>query len=95
MLTIGRALMTNPTLLLMGEPSEGLAPLTVRLVSQIMGLLKESGFSMLLVEQNIHMALAVADYFYIINRGTPVYESTPEEVRSSEKMKAKYLGVTT
>jgi branched-chain amino acid transport system ATP-binding protein len=94
MLTIGRTLMTNPALLLMDEPSEGLAPLMVQLISQIMVQLKESDLSMLLVEQNIHMALTVADYVYIISKGAIVYESNPEEVRNNEGMKAKYLGAT-
>jgi len=93
MLAIGRALMTNPDLLLMDEPSEGLAPLIVREIGRIIGQLKESGFSILLVEQNFSMALAVADYSYIISKGVIVYESTPEELRGNEEVKAKYLGV--
>lgn len=94
MLTIARALMTNPQLLLMDEPSEGLAPIIVQDVGQIIRGLKESGFSILLVEQNIPMALAVADYIYVISKGVIVYESTPDKFRSDEEVKAKYLGVT-
>ena len=93
MLAIGRALMTNPDLLLMDEPSEGLAPVFVQEVSRIIGQLKEAGFSILLVEQNFSMALAVADYFYIISKGKIVYEATPEKIRSNEEVKAKYLGI--
>lgn len=93
MLTIGRALMTNPDLLLMDEPSEGLAPLLVREIGGIIGQLKQSGFSILLVEQNLPMALAVADYVYVISKGVIVYESTTEEFRDNEEVKAKYLGV--
>ena len=93
MLAIGRALMTNPDLLLMDEPSEGLAPLMVQEIGHIIGQLKKSGLSILLVEQNFPMALAVADYGYIISKGVIVHESTLEELRDNEEVKAKYLGV--
>ena len=93
MLAIGRALMTNPDLLLMDEPSEGLAPVIIQEIGRIIGQLKESGLSILLVEQNLPMALAVADYSYVISKGVIVYESTPEELRGNEEVKAKYLGV--
>ena len=93
MLTIGRALMTNPDLLLMDEPSEGLAPIIVREVGRVISQLKESGFSILLVEQNLPMALGVADYTYIVGKGVIVYESTPAELRDNEEVKAKYIGV--
>jgi branched-chain amino acid transport system ATP-binding protein len=94
MLTIARALMTNPDLLLLDEPSEGLAPIIVREVGQIIGELKSSGFSILLVEQNLSIALKASDYVYIMNKGTIVYESTPDDVRKNEEIKAKYIGVT-
>ena len=94
MLTIARALMTNPDLLLMDEPSEGLAPLIVQEVGRIISELKQSGFSILLVEQNLPMALGVADYVYLISNGAIVYQSTPKELRDNEEAKAKYLGVT-
>jgi branched-chain amino acid transport system ATP-binding protein len=93
MLAVGRALMTNPDLLLMDEPSEGLAPVIVQEVGHIIDQLKESGFSILLVEQHFPMALAVADYCYIISKGVIVYESTPEKLRGNEEVKAKYLGL--
>ena len=94
MLSIARALMTNPDLLLMDEPSEGLAPIIVQEIGHIISQLKESGFSILLVEQNLPMALRVADYVYIMSKGTIVYEGTPEELRDNEEVKAKYIGVT-
>jgi branched-chain amino acid transport system ATP-binding protein len=94
MLAIGRALMTNPDLLLMDEPSEGLAPLMVLKIGQIIGQLKESGFSILLVEQNYPMALKVADYAYIISKGLIVHESTIEELRRDEETRVKYLCAT-
>jgi branched-chain amino acid transport system ATP-binding protein len=93
MLTTARALMTNPDLLLMDEPSEGLAPLLVREIGHIISQLKESGFSILLVEQNLPLALSVADYIYVISKGTIVYQSAPEEFRDNEEVKAKYIGV--
>ncbi len=80
MLTIGRALMTNPALLLMDEPSEGLAPIIVQQIGQIVGQLKESDISILLVEQNIFMALELADYVYIISKGVIEYESKPDAI---------------
>lgn len=94
MLTIARALMTNPDLLLMDEPSEGLAPLIIREVGHVISQLKESGFSILLVEQNLPMALGIADYAYIVSKGVIVYESTPQELKDNEEAKAKHLGVT-
>ena len=94
MLAIGRALMTNPDLLLMDEPSEGLAPLIVRDIGSIIRQLKEEGLSILLVEQNLPMALGVADYAYIISKGIIVYESTPHELEANEEIKTKYLCAT-
>jgi branched-chain amino acid transport system ATP-binding protein len=93
MLAIGRALMTNPDLLLMDEPSEGLAPIVIKDISHIIRQLKERGLSILLVEQNFHMALALADYINVISRGAIVYEATPKELKSNEEIQTKYLGV--
>jgi branched-chain amino acid transport system ATP-binding protein len=93
MLAIGRALMTNPDLLLMDEPSEGLAPMIVREIAHIIRQLKESGFYILLVEQNLPMALGVADYVCLISKGVVVHECTPGELGDNEEVKAKYLGV--
>jgi branched-chain amino acid transport system ATP-binding protein len=93
MLAIGRALMTNPRLILMDEPSEGLAPLIVKEVGKIIDQLKQKGFSILLVEQNLPMALRVADYLYILSNGEVVYESTPDHLRSNDEVKSKYIGV--
>lgn len=94
MLSIGRALMTNPELLLMDEPSEGLAPIIVQQVGKIISQLKESGLSILLVEQNLPMVIGLADYVHIISKGALVYQSTVEELKDNEDVKAKYLGVT-
>ncbi len=93
MLCIARAIMTNPDLLLMDEPSEGLAPILVQEIGRIIRQLKESGFSILLVEQNLSMALRVVDYGYVISKGKIVYESVTEELKNNEDVKARYLGV--
>ena len=94
MLTIARALMTNPNLLMLDEPSEGLAPIIVKEVAHIISQIKKSGLSILLVEQNLSMALKLADYVYILSKGQIVYESTPGELKNNEETKAKYLGIT-
>jgi branched-chain amino acid transport system ATP-binding protein len=95
MLTIARALMTNPALLMLDEPSEGLAPIIVQEVGRIIGQIKQSGLSILLVEQNLNMALSLADYVYIISKGQIVYESAPDKLKHNEETKAKYLGIST
>lgn len=95
MLTVARALMTNPDLLMLDEPSEGLAPIIVQEIGKIIGQIKQSGLSILLVEQNLNMALGLADYVYIISKGQIVYESTPDKLKDNEDIKAKYLGITT
>ena len=93
MLAIGRALMSNPDLLLMDEPTEGLAPLIVREVGRVMGELRGQGLSILLVEQNLPLALAVANRIHILSRGQIVHSSTPAELMASEAVKSRYLGV--
>ena len=93
MLAISRALMNMPHLLLMDEPSEGLAPLIVYEIIQFIGELKDRGLSILLVEQNLPMALETADYVYVIERGQIVYESTPEKLENNAEVKDTYLGV--
>ena len=92
MLSIARALMTNPDMLLMDEPSEGLAPLVVQEISRIIDQLR-GDHAVLLAEQNLAMALGLADYVYIISKGVVVYESTPQELRNNDEIKSKHLGV--
>jgi len=94
MLAIGRALMTNPDLLLMDEPSEGLAPMIVRDIGLIILRLKDQDLSILLVEQNLPMALEVSDYIFIMSKGRIVYESSPHELENNEDVKLKYLCAT-
>ena len=93
MLTIARALMTNPELIMLDEPSEGLAPILVQEVFRVIQRLKEAGQSILLVEQDFGMAMGVADYAYIMSKGSIAYESTPDELIDNEKIKSTYLGV--
>ena len=93
MLAIGRALMSNPELLLMDEPTEGLAPLLVREVGRVIGALRADGLSILLVEQNLPLALSVADRVHILSRGQIVHSSTPAELTANEEVKSRHLGV--
>jgi branched-chain amino acid transport system ATP-binding protein len=93
MLAIGRSLMSNPTLLLMDEPTEGLAPLLVREVGRVIGELKREGLSILLVEQNLPMAAAVADRVHVLSRGEIVYSGSPAALLADETVKSRYLGV--
>ncbi len=94
MLAIGRALMTNPDLILMDEPSEGLAPIVVKEIGDIIRTLKKDGISILLVEQNLALACATAEYTFVINKGAVVCELKPEELLCNEEIKSKYLGVS-
>lgn len=93
MLAIARALMINPELLLMDEPSEGLAPLLVQLLRDQILELKAVGLSILLVEQNLGLALAVADEIYVMERGQIVYHGSPRELEANKQVKHTYLGV--
>lgn len=94
MLSIGRALMTNPDLLLMDEPSEGLAPMIIQELGRILKEISGSGLSILLAEQHLGLVLGIANYIYIISKGVIVYQSTPGELRNNDEAKNKYLGVT-
>jgi branched-chain amino acid transport system ATP-binding protein len=93
MLAIARALLTGPELLLLDEPSQGLAPLVVDAVMNTVRALKSERVSMLLVEQNAEMALQLADRVYVIDHGTVVFEGTPERLRADTQVTATYLGV--
>ena len=93
MLAIARALMTNPELLLMDEPTEGLAPLLVREVGRVIESLKAQGLSILLVEQNLAMALRVADHVHVLSRGQVVHSSGPDALWRNEEIKSRYLGL--
>ncbi len=92
MLAIGRALMLKPKLLVMDEPSMGLAPLLVREIFSIIKEINEQGTTILLVEQNAHMALSIADYAYVLETGRIVTEGPAEELAKSESIRKAYLG---
>jgi branched-chain amino acid transport system ATP-binding protein len=94
MLAVARALMTNPRLLLLDEPSEGLAPIVVREVGRVLVRLKGEGLSILLVEQNVPLALRVADRVYVMSKGQIVYHGTPSELAANEDIKRRFLGVS-
>lgn len=93
MLAIGRALIGNPKLLLMDEPSEGLAPLLVDEIGNLMNELKAQGLSMLLVEQNFHFSIKLADQILIMNKGQFVYRSSASELLANQGIRQTYLGV--
>ena len=93
MLAIARALMTNGRMLMLDEPSEGLAPIVVREIGRIVQGLKGERLSILLVEQNYHLALRVADRVYVMNKGQIVWEGTPAGLEADEDVKRRYLGV--
>lgn len=93
MLVIGRALLTNPSLLVMDEPSEGLAPVMVEKVGEIVGQLREQGLAIFLVEQNYRLAVSSADKVYVLSKGQVVWEGTPDELEDSDDVRNEHLGV--
>jgi ABC-type multidrug transport system ATPase subunit len=94
-IALSKILLQSPDLLLLDEPSLGLAPLMVNEIYDIIRRFNtESKTSVLLVEQNLPMALRVADYLYILSNGEVVYESTPDHLRSNDEVKARYIGVS-
>ncbi len=93
MLAIARTLFLNPALILMDEPSEGLAPMIVEQIGAIIKRLAGTGLSILLVEQNLSQAFSIAHYIYILSNGRIVHESPPEVVKENDQLKSKYLGV--
>lgn len=92
MLAIGRALMARPKIMLLDEPSMGLAPVIVQEVFRTIRLLKASGITLLLVEQFARSALEVADYAYVMERGRIAVEGTPTDLHRDERVLAAYLG---
>lgn len=94
MLAIGRALISNPSLILMDEPSEGLSPKLVVQVGDILRRIKAYGHTVLLVEQNLSLALSVADFIYILSSGRFVFSGTAEELSNSPDILNEHLGVS-
>jgi len=93
MVAIGRALLRDPVLLLLDEPSEGLAPKLVNEVGDALVRLRESGLGLLLVEQNLALATRVAQRVYVMNKGTIVFSGTTAELAAAGDVEARYLGV--
>jgi len=94
MLAIGRALMANPELILMDEPSEGLSPRLVQQAQEIMQRLRSRGHAILLVEQNLQLALSVADEIYVLSSGRFVFQGTPAELAKATQILDQHLGVS-
>ncbi|PKG24194.1 ABC transporter ATP-binding protein [Niallia nealsonii] len=92
MLAMGRAIMARPKLLLLDEPSMGLAPLFVKTIFQVIQEINNNGTTILLVEQNANMALSIADRAYVIETGRVVLSGTAKELQASEELKLAYLG---
>jgi branched-chain amino acid transport system ATP-binding protein len=94
MLATGRGLMSRPTLLLLDEPSMGLSPIMVEEIFRIIREINAKGTSILLVEQNAHMALSIAHRAYVLETGRIVLEGSAEEVRENPQVRAAYLGIS-
>ncbi|MBQ7660622.1 MAG: ABC transporter ATP-binding protein [Clostridia bacterium] len=92
MLAVGRALMARPKLIMMDEPSLGLAPLVVQGIFEIIRTINEDGITVLLIEQNANMALKVADYAYVMQTGEIIMEGSGAELLENEQVKEAYLG---
>ncbi|MGB7575987.1 MAG: ABC transporter ATP-binding protein [Thermodesulfobacteriota bacterium] len=93
MLTIARTLMTNPNLLLLDEPGEGLAPLVIQAMKEQLGEIKKLGLTMLICEHNVGLATALSDRGYVIDKGAIRYQGTIEELQKNEEVRKKYLMV--
>lgn len=94
MLAIARALLLNPRLLLLDEPSQGLAPLIVREVFRIIKQMRNEGMSVLLVEQNVRMSLEIADWAYVLDTGRMVYSGAARELAADDSRVLALAGVT-
>jgi branched-chain amino acid transport system ATP-binding protein len=93
MLTVGRALMGNPTVLLLDEPSEGLAPIMVEKIGTLIETLKSLGNTIVLAEQNLHFCLGIADRAVVIDKGTDVFNGSIEALNANDEIKQRYLSV--
>jgi branched-chain amino acid transport system ATP-binding protein len=92
MLAIGRALMSRPKVMLMDEPSLGLAPILVEQIFRVIQDINAQGVTVLLVEQNAHMALQIAHHAYVLETGTIALEGPAQQVRGNDQVRKSYLG---
>jgi branched-chain amino acid transport system ATP-binding protein len=93
MLAIARTLMGNPTLLLLDEPSEGLAPIIVQRIGELLRQLRAAGATVLIAEQNLHFCLGVASHATVIDKGQIVHSSTIEELKANDDIRRRYLAL--
>ncbi len=93
MLTVGRALMGNPDVLLLDEPSEGLAPIMVQKIGDLINTLRKVGTTIVLAEQNLHFCLGLADRAVVIDKGVDVFCGTITELNANDEVKQRYLSV--
>lgn len=93
MLTVGRSLMGNPTVLLLDEPSEGLAPIMVEKIGTLIETLKSLGNTIVLAEQNLHFCLGLADRAVVIDKGVDVFHGSIDELNANDEIKQRYLSV--
>jgi branched-chain amino acid transport system ATP-binding protein len=93
MLTVGRALMGNPKLLLLDEPSEGLSPIMVQKIGELVHALKQTGTSIVLAEQNLHFCLGLADHAVVIDKGRDVFTGSIAALNADATIKQRYLSV--
>ncbi len=93
MVAIGRALMSLPQVLLLDEPTEGLAPMIVKQVFDLVQELREAGFTILIVEQNVHHVLKIVDYAYVLETGRIVLEGRGDDLLKDERLRVAYLGM--
>jgi branched-chain amino acid transport system ATP-binding protein len=93
MLAVARTLMTNPRLLLLDEPGEGLAPLVIKTMEKQLGEIKKLGLTMLICEHNVGLALGLSDRGYVMDKGTIRFQGTVDELKGNEEVRKKYLMV--
>ena len=93
MLTVGRALMGNPDVILLDEPSEGLAPIMVQKIGDLINALRKVGTTIVLAEQNLHFCLGLADRAVVIDKGVDVFCGTISELNANDEIKQRYLSV--
>jgi branched-chain amino acid transport system ATP-binding protein len=93
MLAIARALVSDPLLILIDEPSEGLSPIMVEKISEVLEEIRKKGTTILLVEQNTDMALEIANRCYLMDEGVIKFEGSPEEIKNNEEIQREYLAI--